>query len=255
MIGSTLLVLALLAQAPADAADRPYYSQGEASALFDEASTAYARGEYTRAIELYERLLSHGRGSPDVLYNLGTASLAEGELGRAAHALERARMAGDRNDDLAAQLDFLRSRQLDRVMGAEGESLPLRVANATPPEAVGFGFLTAYLAVAGLAAFRAWKGKGRWRVWAPLLGAPAVLAVILGTVLLCHVYAAHSVEQAVAMAPVLPVRPVPQPDSSPAFEIHAGLKVRVLERVGGFSRIKLGNGLTGWVSSEGLSPL
>lgn len=72
-----------------------YYSPDEARGLFTEANSAYARADYPKAREDYEKLVTHGQAGADVLYNLGTTALAMGDLGPAVLYLERARRAGD----------------------------------------------------------------------------------------------------------------------------------------------------------------
>ena len=59
----SLLLSAVLAQAPA------YYSPTEAEALFNASNDAYAREDYAKAKEGFEKLVAHGYGSGDVLYN------------------------------------------------------------------------------------------------------------------------------------------------------------------------------------------
>ena len=70
----SLALGALLAQAA-------YYSPQEAQALFSQANDAYSKEDYAAAVAGYEKLLDHGYGGADVLYNLGTAHLARGDVG------------------------------------------------------------------------------------------------------------------------------------------------------------------------------
>jgi uncharacterized protein YgiM (DUF1202 family) len=55
---------------------------------------------------------------------------------------------------------------------------------------------------------------------------------------------------AVVVAPSVPVREGPAHGFKPAFEIHEGLKVRVVLKQAGFLRIRLPNGTEGWVAEQ-----
>jgi hypothetical protein len=68
-------------------------------------------------------------------------------------------------------------------------------------------------------------------------------------------YVARTVREAVVMTPALQARELPAANARVAFEVHAGLKVRVLEAEGRFVRIRLPNGLVGWAEKEGIAEI
>jgi uncharacterized protein YgiM (DUF1202 family) len=57
---------------------------------------------------------------------------------------------------------------------------------------------------------------------------------------------------AVGVTRVAPVREGPQRTLRPAFELHEGTEVKVLEARGDLARVQLDNGLGGWVASSDL---
>ncbi|MDQ3263327.1 MAG: SH3 domain-containing protein [Myxococcota bacterium] len=246
MIG--LLLSVVLAQG--------YYTPAEAQAVFGQANDAYYREDYPAAIETYQKLLERGFGGEDLLYNLGTAYLAQDDLGRAVLSLERARRLGGEIEDIDAQLAVARSRQLDQVVGALAEeTFVARVTAATHADAAGWTFLGAWtVGFLSLLAFRLLPaGKRGWTV-VTLLSAVA-LVLPAGPILAAHVYEARAVREAVIVAPTVQARELPKPGGKVAFEIHAGLKVRTFESSGAFSRIRLPNGLEGWVQQDTLEAL
>src|SRR5260370_38527821 len=83
MIALTALLGIALAQG--------YYTPQEAQSVFNQANEAYAKEDYPAAREGYLKLLSHGFGGADVLYNLGTACLSQGDIGATVLFLEKAR--------------------------------------------------------------------------------------------------------------------------------------------------------------------
>ena len=54
-------------------------------------------------------------------------------------------------------------------------------------------------------------------------------------------------QRAVVIAPSAPAREGPGDKSVSRFEVHEGTTVRVEDEEPGFRRVKLANGLTGWI--------
>ena len=233
-----------------------YYTPTEAQALFSQANEAYSREDYAAARGDYEKLLAHGFGGPDLLYNLGTTALAQGDVGQAVLALERARRAGGPAEDVQAHLALARARQLDKVVGAlaEEDFLP-RVVAATDATAVSIVFLSAWLVGFALLALYRWV-RSASRTLVALLGALVLLAAVpAGLLLAAHAWVHHTVHEAVVLAPTLQARDLPQESARVAFEVHPGLKVRLLARSGGYVRLRLPNGLEGWARADGVEAL
>jgi len=74
-------------------------------------------------------------------------------------------------------------------------------------------------------------------------------------VLGAHLYSHEAVQEGVVLARTLPVHEVPEPQSKISFELHPGVKLRMLDRSGDFVRVRLPNGLEGWTDPAGVSPL
>ena len=245
---TAILVATLLGQ--------DYYTPEEAQALFTQANEAYAREDYKAAQEGYEKLLSRGMGGPDVQYNLGTTYLAQGDLGRAMLALERAWKEGGRAPDLEANLALARARQVDKVEGATvEEDFLTRLVRATSAKAVGWGFLGTWVAGFGLLVLFRFLTPGR-RTWAAVLAGLALTAALpAGALLGAHAWVSETVHEAVVLAPKLVAREFPRGEAKVLFEVHAGLKVRLLEETGRYVRLRLPNGLEGWAEREGVAEL
>lgn len=233
-----------------------YYTPEEAQDIFLKANEAYAREDYAAAREGYEKLLSNGQGGPDVLYNLGTTHLAQGDLGRAVLTLEQARKEGGQAPDLEANLSVARARQVDKVVGATAEEAFLpRVAAATDGPVVAWTFLGTWVAAFVLVLLWRLLGRGRRTAVGVLAVLLFAVAVPSGLLVATHAYVGATVHEAVVLAPTLVARELPQPGARSIFEVHAGLKVRLLEETGRFVRIRLPNGLEGWAEREGVAEI
>jgi hypothetical protein len=243
----SLLLVSLLAQS--------YYTPQEAQEMFTRAGEAYYREDYPAAKQEYLKLLSHGFGGPDVLYNLGTTCLNQGDLGDAVLYLERARRLAGSTSDIEANLAIARSRQLDQVVGSSDELFIERVANAVRERAVGVAFvLTWGLGFLLLLLARVVSGRRRiiGRAMAALL---LLVATFCGSLLFVRAFVRAAYTDGVVTAKTLPAREFPEAIGKISFEIHSGLKVRVLEASGKYIRIRLPNGLEGWADREGISTI
>jgi hypothetical protein len=214
--------------------------------------------DYPAGIEGYEALLRGGWGSADVLFNLGTAHLRQGRLGLAVLYLERALRSDPGDADARANLEAARKLRVDKLVGAPEESggeepFASRLASYTRGDAWALAFLVLWVSGA-LALLARRLGPARARLGLPLLlgGLTAVAAAIpCGAVTGLHAWLETGAHDAVIVAPHLPVREGPQESFKTGFEVHEGLTVRLLDRDGRFARIRLGNGLQGWVPAEG----
>jgi tetratricopeptide (TPR) repeat protein len=241
---TALLIATVLSQA--------YYTPEEAQAVFAEANAAYAKGDFDGAVERYQRLVDRGFGGADVLYNLGTTYLSQGKLGEAVLYLEKARRAGS-DEDVEANLDAAKARQLDQVIGGGGsEPFLQRLAAGTSGSTVSAVFLATW--VLGFAALIAARFLRR-RVLTFAAAGFLAIAVASGAVVAAHAYVDSTVTEAVIIANELRAYELPQESAKISFEVHAGLKVRLLETSGKFVRIRLPNGLEGWAVKQGVAEI
>ena len=232
-----------------------YYTADEARQLFAEGAQAYDREQYDRAIDAWTRLVARGLDGPDVLYNLGTAHLRKGDLGAAVLYLERAQRLQPDGEDIGAHLEIARARQLDRVVGAEGGTLMQRVANAVSPDAASWLFLGAWIGAFALLIALRRVGPGRSAALGLAAAALFAVAVPAGLLVAAQAYVARTIREAVVMKQTLEARELPAAQAKVSFEVHAGLKVRVLEAEGPFVRIRLPNGLVGWAERGGIAEI
>jgi hypothetical protein len=56
-------------------------------------------------------------------------------------------------------------------------------------------------------------------------------------------------DEAVVMAQIVTVKNSPDPKSSDAFVLHGGVKVRLIDRVGSWSKVRLADGKVGWLEA------
>ncbi len=225
--------------------------------LLDEAwkrgNEAHLRGDYKAAAAAYEQLDRQHVVSADLYYNLGVTYFRAGQLGHAIWAFERALVVSP--DDEDARFNLVQARKLagqrahDKLEGAEREPLWSRVATYLGPSAEVWLFCGLYLGCFALLFLRrsmAHDSRLAVTTGAAILGTGALLAglLLLGRVNLDRIPAAVVLPDRVA------VKEGADGNFRTSFEVHGGLRVRVLEREQDWVRVRLANGLEGFVRAE-----
>lgn len=254
MIAAALLcAAAVLAAQPAP----PGGPTLEGPQLFHDGNAAYLAGDAGRAVASYEALLAEGLESPELETNLGAAYLRQGKRGQAALHLERALALAPGDDDARYDLGELRRTNVDKLEGGEEQGpaeILVRLTSPLPGPTAALAlvvFWSLAWAFAALSAARPRKLAGT------PLGTAAIGCFVIAAI--CAAVAAGSsagrklsLRRAVVVAPAAAAHEGPNAKSKSPFEVHEGTAVSIEETLSGFSRIKLANGLTGWVDASAL---
>ena len=226
----------------------------EGGNLFDDGNAAYLAGDPARAIGAYEALLAEGIASPELETNLGAAYLRQGKRGLAALHLERALALAPGDDDARADLAEVRRTNVDRLEG-EGDhgaaEIFIRLLAPLPGGVAAVALAACWML--GWALFTLALLRPSRRPPGVAIAGSFALALICGAIAAGSAAGrAISQRRAVVTAASAPAREGPGSKSASAFEVHEGTAVSIEEELAGYSRVKLANGLTGWVESSAL---
>jgi tetratricopeptide (TPR) repeat protein len=247
-----LVVWSLGAVARADLADDAW----------KRGNDAYLRGDYASAVAAYEQLDRQNVISPELAYNLGNAYYRQGQLGKAIWAWERALNLDPDADDARYNLEQARQaaarRVHDKIEGADRDPAWIRAVTELTLSTETWLFLTLYVAffVALALRLRARRSAGSddlsaWGAVAVVVGVAAALA---GALLAGRV-ALDRAPFAIVLADEVPVKEGADPNYRTTFDVHAGLRVRLLDHDQDWVRIRLANGLEGWVHERDVGRL
>ena len=229
-------------------------------ATFRRGNDAYFHGRFKEAIDAYEQVAALGVRSADLFYNLGNAYLKNGQLGPAIYGYERALELDPGQEDaqfnLKAAREAARKKGEDKLVGAEGTPLWMRAVQPYTVGMLGWVFLGMYLALfLSLIVLHfvtpGFLRVGLWATFAFLVVGSALSAALLGA----RLYLADRVEQAIVLPDQVQVKEGPDPNYQPMFSVHAGLRVRVTEKEQDWVRVRLANGLEGWLREADLGRL
>jgi tetratricopeptide (TPR) repeat protein len=219
---------------------------------------AYFQGDYSAAIAAYEQLDRHGVVSSDLYYNLGVAYFRQGQLGRAIWAFERAAALDPEADD--ARFNLVQARRLaerraiDKIEGAERDPAWIRVVTVLTTSTQTWLFLILYLGCFALL-FLWRRAPGDLRAAFGAGAAILAVAAVLAGALLVGRAALDRIPFGVILPDQVAVKEGADPNYRTSFDVHAGLRVRLLEREQDWVRIQLANGLEGWVRAQDVGRL
>jgi len=215
---------------------------------------AYLRGDYPGAIAAFEQLDRQGVKSAELDFNLGNAYFRRGELGRAMWAWQRALELDSDHDDARFNLEQARKlanrRVQDKLEGADRDPWWVRLVNQWAPSTETWLFVITYLGFFTALALRL-RARRRaagdegptWGALAAILGVAAALSatLLVGRATLARL------PYAVVLPDEVAVKEGADPNYRTSFTVHAGLRVRLLEHDQDWVRVRLSNGLEGWV--------
>ncbi len=240
----TALALALLLSAATPAAATP-------EARLEAANALYLSGDFAGAARAYRALADEGFEGSALDLNLGNALARAGARGQAMASWLRALRLDPSDADARANLELARAQNVDRLVGAVEPPLTARLVERTSDGlAVGL-FGAAWVALWALLWLRGRSTRSARR----LLGLAALLAALLSSAtgaLLAGKAAARRTASAIVVAAATPLREGPERSLKASLELHEGTAVEVLEARGDLARVRLENGLTGWVASADL---
>lgn len=250
-----LLLGALLLALPsrADAADT-------VDATYRRALADYYGGRHAAAVTALERLVALPLRHEALFYNLGCAYYRVGRLGPAIFAFERALALEPGFDDARHNLQLARAeaarRGRDVLRGASDEPAWVRAVALVELPTWWTLTLVLWWVVLGVVVLLRRVAPGPGRAGLLAVNGLLVLLLIASSALLAgRIHLARSVHQGIVLPDKLAVREGPDAAARSAYSLHAGLRVRLVGEVAGWRRIRLGNGLEGWVRSEDVGAL
>ena len=216
----------------------------------EETSPARAREEYERALLHYERIVrDDGVRNGRLYYNIGNTYFRLGDIGRAILNYKRAAryMPGDEN--VKANLEYARSRRIDRVELEESERIfkTLFFLHYDVPLGIKLTIFTALFALVWItAAFRLFLALPVFRTM--IMVAAVVSGLFLASIAVESIGAARNPEGVVTARKVM-ARKGDAETYQPSFTepLHAGTEFVLLEERPGWFHVELEDGSRCWI--------
>lgn len=227
--------------------------------LFKDANDMYKVGKYEEAIDVYRKIEAQNVISSELYYNLGNCYYKLNNVGETIYNYEKALLIDPLNEDAANNLIFAKRLTIDNI-----EALPKSVFQKFDENyikklsydnwallAVIFSILSSSLFL--LFYFSYTPSRKRFFFTSSSL---CVLLLIVSLTLSYKEYAfSKSNIDAIVFAEKTEVKNAPTFNSEDVFTLHEGTKVKVLDAIDNWKKIKLADGKIGWIDAEDIKVL
>ena len=225
----------------------------------NNADTEYQKGNYQQAIRDYEENLKNGE-SAEIYFNLGNAYYRTDNITKAVLNYERARLLSPGDDDINFNLQFARSKTIDKIT----------------PESEMF-FITWYKSLVNFTSVDNWAKTGILCIVMALL---LVLLYLFGPqlmlrkigffgglaffviFLLSNLFAFQQKQAldnrtgAIIMTPSVNIKKTPAKNSADQFVLHEGTRVDIIDKgMTDWRCIRVGDGREGWIETKAIEEI
>ena len=221
-------------------------------ALFTSANNLYTNGDYTKAILKYDSILSNNIESHDIYYNLGNCYYKIGDWANAIWHYEKS-LKIDKNEKTIQNLALTNSKIIDKI-----EPLPQ------------IFYKKWTISIIQLLSTKSWQILALLCVWIFLILRILILFTTYKKYKLSHLFFLTSIlflfiaefsynninkKEAIIFSSTVIVNSAPTSNSTDLFSLHAGSKIKIIDKIGDWINIKLINGNTGWIKQNNCKAL
>ncbi|HEX5001455.1 MAG TPA: tetratricopeptide repeat protein [Bacteroidia bacterium] len=234
-------------------------AESSAESLFKKGNDLYSAEKYSDAITAYEQLIDKGVAAPELYYNLGNAFYKSGIYPKAILNYERALRLSPGDADIEYNLKMANLHSIDKI-----EPLP-EVFYEKWIDSFIYGAAPYPRAVTGIVLF--WLALIAGVAYVFLSGSTVKKITFTGgTILLfaaCFTFfltfkqhrQLNDHSDAIVFSENVYVKSSPDEGSANLFMLHSGTKVKVLDQLKDWKKIRIANGNEGWISSGGLESI
>jgi tetratricopeptide (TPR) repeat protein len=232
---------------------------GQSETLFEKATDAYNEGNYEDAIGFYEDILEQGEHSAALYFNLGNAHYKKNEIAPSIYYYEKALLLDPDDPEVKNNLVFARNMTLDAITPIPETDLERYYNKLVLALSIdGWAYLGIFFVMLFVGAylfFLSSQTPNKKRI--ALFSSLVALMLAVGSTTISYLrYRAYQEDQpAIIYTREIQVRPEPNERSSPAFLLHEGTKVQVIDSLGEWAKIELADGQVGWIPEKSLRML
>lgn len=219
---------------------------------FKEANDLYIEEHYKTAAKMYESMLDSANQNSEIYYNLGNAYYKSKRLGLAIWAYEKSLKIDPRNEDAKFNLEFANLQTVEKIEQPDP-------ALSEWIKRILFGShvnLWAFVSVASSLLFSLTilifilSKSRRLRNMSMMSGLLFCLLLIFSTTTAYfHKQSILSQTEAIVISELSNVRLSPMDKAKVSFEIHEGVKVKILQQNDSWIQVEV-NGNSGWILED-----
>jgi len=230
--------------------------QDVAKVHMEKANQMYLNNDFAGARDEYLRIENSGLISFQLFYNLGNTYYKLGQIPSAILYYERALLLNPRDEDTRFNLTLANQMVVDKINPVREFFVKTWIRSAASALKPGtWGILTVVFALlfATIAVFLYATRGGRLRRSGLTLGSLTLflffLSLFLGSI---ENHRVRHGKQAIVFTPTITAKSSPDAGGTELFVIHEGLKVRIMEKMGEWIRIRIPDGNEAWVPESSI---
>lgn len=220
----------------------------------EEGVAAYQEADYAKAIELFSQALAEEAPTAEAYYNLASAYYKNGEIAPAILNFNRAYRIDPTDSSTRFNLTLLNSQITDKIEEAPSLFISrwLRPISHWLQLKTWRSLGTASILTLASGLFYYFRGRSiNIRRQGFYCAIASLLLGLLYTLMAYQSYSfTHEATEAILMSSIVTIKSSPDASAKDIAVVHAGLKVKTLQSLAGFTEIQLPDGTVGWVPQD-----
>ena len=223
----------------------------DTDSLFHKANEEYNKGLYANAVENYQIIIDAGLESAIIYYNLGNSYFKLDDVPSAILYFEKAKKLNPDDEDLDFNLNVAKTQVLDKI-----EPMPelffkswwrdmVTMFTSDTWTKTSIAFFILFFVLLSFYLLSGYTPIRKLSFYAGLI--VLVLSVFTFMFASQKFTIEKNLKEAIVFAPTITVKSSPNQNSVDLFVIHEGSKVKVIDEVGEWFKIRIANGSIGWL--------
>jgi len=230
-----------------------------ADSLMMRGNRAYDHQQYDTAINMYKRVLKMGLVSPKLYFNLGDAYFRKKDIPSAILYFEKAKKLDPNNPEILYNINLANTMIPDKIDKVPQMFLKrwwnyfYDLFDANTWAILSLVSFALFVLLVGVFILSHRRGAKKLSFF---LGVIMLLASVASFGLASQKkYYIQHYNEAIIFVPSITAKSSPTPNSVDLFVIHQGTKVRLLDEVDGWRKIRLQNGSIGWLPDQSMKEI
>lgn len=223
---------------------------------FEEGNAAYNEGNYEQALTMYGNVVDSGLESAELYYNMGNTYYKMKKYPMSILYYEKALKLAPGDEDIRTNLEIANLAVVDKI-NALPQSFVARWWNGAKSSLSTDGWAWVSVVVFALLllclfAFLMARRAG-WRKTGFFAGLLLLLCLAFSVAFAVGNYNDQKrQDEAIIMTSTVNVKSTPSEAGIDLFVLHEGTKVRILDTMNGWNKIRIADGSIGWLQTESM---
>ncbi|MBR5532814.1 MAG: tetratricopeptide repeat protein [Bacteroidales bacterium] len=221
-----------------------------------EAEDAYSKENYPASVEIYEALVDSVGVSPEIYYNLGNSYYKLKNYPKAIINYERALLLSPGDEDVKFNLDMARANIVDKIDVVDRSFISIwfeSIRNRASSDSWAVIAIVSFiLFLIGIFFYIFSKHIILKKIG--FFGGAILLLISIYANVVSYKQQQKILERntAIIISPSVTIKSSPSESGTELFILHEGTKVRVTDKVGEWSEIKIDDGNSGWIKASAM---